>query len=479
MAQLLMHGTNYVNFIGRYCWVAAGDRGLSAVAVTERDEPQAVIGSTLHELAFPDFYRKHLENERILRQAHHHPGKDIADSLLHPLRKTEVLGLQLRGEYLFAACGEGGLRVFDVAFIDDKGFSERITTAPVSPLGQRFFVPTTYATAVASPATLTPDPTRTHRPENREPTIHPLYGYVYVTDRYEGLIVVGVATTINGNPLDNFLHRELTFNPNGILNGATSITIVGTYAYICCDAGLVVVSLDNPKCPQVTTVLGSDVVFLPRAVQAQFRYAFVCDAQGIKVLDITDLARPRPVARLDLAEANAIYLAHTYAYVAAGPRGLVILDIENPERPRVDQVYQRRWLHQRSPRRQTRHHVRQRIRLPGRWPQRPAHRAVDVARNAGELRFQPAADAEPDRHLPVARARKRFGHFQRTRSRPRRRRERESDLCLRAHRCAALEPGRAAPAVPAQRHALESRRRSARSDLRRSCSSMKPLVPRR
>ena len=339
MAQLLMHGTNYVNFIGRYCWVAAGDRGLAAVAVTERDEPQAVIGSTLQELAFPDFYRKHLENERILRQAHHHPGKDIADSLLHPLRKTEVLGLQLRGEYLFAACGEGGLRVFDVAFIDDKGFSERITTAPVSPLGQRFFVPTTYATAVASPATLTPDPTRTHRPENREPTIHPLYGYVYVTDRYEGLIVVGVATTINGNPLDNFLHRELTFNPNGILNGATSITIVGTYAYICCDAGLVVVSLDNPKCPQVTTVLGSDVVFLPRAVQAQFRYAFVCDAQGVKVLDITDLARPRPVARLDLAEANAIYLARTYAYVAAGPRGLVILDIENPERPRVDQVY--------------------------------------------------------------------------------------------------------------------------------------------
>ncbi len=45
MAQLLMQGTNYVNFIGRYCWVAAGDRGLAAVEVTERDEPQAVIGS--------------------------------------------------------------------------------------------------------------------------------------------------------------------------------------------------------------------------------------------------------------------------------------------------------------------------------------------------------------------------------------------------------------------------------------------------
>ena len=53
MAQLLMQGTNFVNFIGRYCWVAAGEHGFEAVVVTERDEPQAVIGSTLHELAYP------------------------------------------------------------------------------------------------------------------------------------------------------------------------------------------------------------------------------------------------------------------------------------------------------------------------------------------------------------------------------------------------------------------------------------------
>src|SRR5207253_7501749 len=50
MAQLLMHGTNYTNFIGRYCWVAAEEHGLFAVEVTERPEPQAVIGSTLHHL---------------------------------------------------------------------------------------------------------------------------------------------------------------------------------------------------------------------------------------------------------------------------------------------------------------------------------------------------------------------------------------------------------------------------------------------
>src|SRR5262249_35274135 len=110
MAQLLMHGTNYLNFIGRYCWVASGEHGLHAVVVTERDEPQAVIGSQLHALAFPERYKEHVERGRRLEHAHEHPGRDISTGLLKPLMSTEVLQVQLRGEYLLAACGEGGLR---------------------------------------------------------------------------------------------------------------------------------------------------------------------------------------------------------------------------------------------------------------------------------------------------------------------------------------------------------------------------------
>src|SRR5262249_19306777 len=283
MAQLLMQGTNYVNFIGRYCWLAAGDHGLAAVEVTEREEPQAVIGSTLQQLAFPDFFRKHKERGGNLIHAHEHPGKDVSDNVLHPLRKTEVLAVQNRGEYLYAACGEGGLRVFDIAFVDDKGFSERIITAPVSPLGQKFFVNTKYATAVAAPTTIAPDPTRQPYIETHRQAVHALYGSIYVTDKYEGLIIVGAATLLDGNPLNNFLHRDLTFNPDGILCGANAITIVGTYAYICCDAGLVVVSLDDPKKPEVKKVIGAPVLKHPRAVACQFRYAYVADTQAAKV----------------------------------------------------------------------------------------------------------------------------------------------------------------------------------------------------
>jgi hypothetical protein len=65
----------------------------------------------------------------------------------------------------------------------------------------------------------------------------------------------------------------------------------------------------------------------------------VCDEEGIKVLDVTNLAVPVLISRLELPEAHNIYLARTYAYVAAGSRGLVILDIERPALPRIDQVY--------------------------------------------------------------------------------------------------------------------------------------------
>jgi hypothetical protein len=340
MAQLLMQGTNYLNHIGRYCWVAAGEEGLHAVVVTERDEPQTVIGSTMHEIAFPDRFKKFEEEHRELKDEHEHPTNDIGTSLsTFGRKKGEVLSVQNRGEFAYAACGEQGIRVWDIAFIDHKGFSERFNTAPVSPLGQKFYLKTAYAAAVASPSTIAPDPLRAHKPENKEEPIHLMYGFLYIADRYEGLITVGAGSIIDGNPLNNFLKREVTFNPGNILKGANNITIFGTYAYITCDAGLVVISLDDPTKPVVTSVIGEGFLHKPRAFQAQFRYGYVCDEEGIKVLDMTDLASPKPLGALPLEDAHNIYLARTYAYVAAGKNGLVILDIEKPDAPRLDQIY--------------------------------------------------------------------------------------------------------------------------------------------
>jgi hypothetical protein len=339
MAQLLMQGTNYTNFIGRYCWVGLGSGGLAGIVVTEQQEPQAVIGSTFHRIAFPDDFRTHVANNGVLQNSHHHGAADAVSLALNPLKQREVLQVQMRGEYLYAACGADGLRVFDIAFIDDKAFSQRITTAPVSPLGQLFYVKTAYATGVAAPATTAPDPTRTHNPDNFEDPVHALYGYLYVSDLEEGLVMVGAGTLLDGNPLNNFLKRDVTFNPDGILNGARSITIAGTNAWICCNAGVVVVSIADPKCPRVVSVIGGPHVTAPTSVEIQFRTAFVCDAEGLKTFDITDPAAPTPLAVVPLEKAHKVYVARTYAYVAAGRQGLVIVDVTKPHEPFVDQCF--------------------------------------------------------------------------------------------------------------------------------------------
>ncbi|MBI3770237.1 MAG: hypothetical protein HY271_17325 [Deltaproteobacteria bacterium] len=333
LSQVLMLGTGAVNFVGRYAWVGEGEHGVEAVAVTEWDEPQAVIGSNLQRLAYPANYQRHLDSQMELREAHHHPGVDLLS------RKTDVQSLQLRGEYLYTANGAGGFRVFDVANLDNKGFSERIITAPVSPLGQRAYVKTSYATSVALPTNMPISSGRDHDPANEEQRLHPLYKYAYVTDRDEGLVVVDVDVLADGDPQNNFLTRAATFNPDGILGGARYITIAGTYAYVLCNRGLVVVSIDDPIQPRVVGTLGAPNLEAPRAIAVQFRYAFVSDARGLRVVDVTRPERPVLVATLELPEAGDLYVARTYAYVPAGSRGLAIVDVETPTKPFLYEMF--------------------------------------------------------------------------------------------------------------------------------------------
>ena len=117
----------------------------------------------------------------------------------------------------------------------------------MSPLGQRLYVKTQERdVAVATPTTLGVDPLRTRSPENEEQTIHPLYGYIYVTDREEGLVLVGVATLLDGNPANNFLDARRHVQSGRRPERRRHITIAGHYAYVLTPRGLVVVDLDDP-----------------------------------------------------------------------------------------------------------------------------------------------------------------------------------------------------------------------------------------
>jgi hypothetical protein len=74
-----------------------------------------------------------------------------------------------------------------------------------------------------------------------------------------------------------------------------------------------------------------------RGSALQFRYLFVATSAGLEVIDVTLPEKARHVegARVELADARRVYVARTYAYVAAGREGLAIIDVETPRSPKL------------------------------------------------------------------------------------------------------------------------------------------------
>jgi hypothetical protein len=334
MAQLLGFGTGTVNFFGRYAYVGAGAGGFYAVVWTEQPEPQAAIGSHLQQLAYPSDFAEHVKAGSVLHEAYHHNSLDLFGGHV-------VQDLTLRGEYLYTAAGTGGLEVDDVAEIDQKGFSQRTVSSPVSPLGQRTYVRTPYATSVALPSTLLNDPKRRHNPVNEEQPIHPLYGYVYVTDLKEGLVIVDTTCLFDGDPQNNFLHKDAVFNPDGKLTGAMKAFVAGRNLYVASPRGIEVVDINDPLHPKLAGEYAGTFVRNPIDLSVQFQYLFVTDADGLKVLNIADPTHPLPVpgAVVALRSPHRLYVARDYVYVADGADGLAIIDIEKPEQPRLAQMF--------------------------------------------------------------------------------------------------------------------------------------------
>ena len=185
MAQLLLLGTNFVNFVGYNAWTGTEDR-IEAVRVTEWDEPQAVIGSYLHKYAYPDWYRKHEAKGRVLQEA-------------YDKRTGGRVGcLQLRGEYLYVAQGDEGFEAYDVANIANKGFrSVHHRAFPHSDTTPRSTPRTPPAWRSRPPA----QPPRSAQPagfaerrgdeqaherDKHGAAFHPLYNYALITDSEEG-----------------------------------------------------------------------------------------------------------------------------------------------------------------------------------------------------------------------------------------------------------------------------------------------------
>ncbi len=323
MAQTLGFGTNFINFVGYNAWVG-GEGGFDAVRVTEWEEPQAVVGSYLHKYVYPDWFKEHEAR-----------GRELKDSYVSG--DGDIRCLTLRGEYVYAAQGKKGFWAYDAASIANKGFSHRVISAPVSPLGQKPGFSTKNATCVqlatTQPVHWDRNKSDLMRVVNQEQPMHEIYRYAFISDSEEGLILTDVGTLNDAGPSNNFFKRALTWNDGGVLTGARHLTMAGTNFYIPTANEIVVLDMDTPLKPRVQARIPLAGV---RATAVQFRYLFAATDRGLEVIDVTHPDKPRVLPNaIPIKDARQVFVSRTYAYVAAGAEGLMIVDVENPEKPKL------------------------------------------------------------------------------------------------------------------------------------------------
>ena len=156
--------------------------------------------------------------------------------------------------------------------------------------------------------------------ETRSSASIPIYNYAVVTDAEEGLILVDVNTLADGDPRNNHLKRARDLEPGRRAERRAARHAGRPYRLYRRRRAGWSWSTSTIRCSRaiVVTLPLSDA----RASALQFRYLWVTDAEGLKLFDVTELARPVPVpsATVPLADARRIYLARTYAYVAAKAR---------------------------------------------------------------------------------------------------------------------------------------------------------------
>ena len=136
---------------------------------------------------------------------------------------------------------------------------QRIISAPFSPLGHDTHIASANATCVVLPTNqpIAPDRNKGElmRKTNQEQPFHPIYNYAFITDAEEGLILTDVNTLADREARNNYLTRALTWNQDGILNGARHLTIAGYVFYVATPRGVVVLDMDNPLKPKVMATI--------------------------------------------------------------------------------------------------------------------------------------------------------------------------------------------------------------------------------
>lgn len=278
-----------VTVAGDYAYIADSSAGLHVVDISDPANPQAVgafdpTGSTSGQgVYYAEPYLFLSDGLGLLILDVSDPTAPEETGFHHPPGFT--VQSQVIGQYAYAANREGGLSIADVSD----------PTEPQS-LSVYFDVGADHVFDVA---------------------VSGDYAYAALED--QGLKVVDVSDPVSPVEVG-------AFDTGGT---AVSLTVADPYVYLADgEAGLRIFDVTDPAQPQEVGFYDAPDGFAQDIFLAE-PYAFLADDSSILVIDVTDLTNPTLAGAYETPGVVwAIHVSDSYAYVANGPHGLLILRLD-------------------------------------------------------------------------------------------------------------------------------------------------------
>jgi len=148
----------------------------------------------------------------------------------------------------------------------------------------------------------------------------------YVANHVAGLTIVDIAT-----PLKPFI--VTTFNPN-IDCDAVALWHDTAVLYGHHEGQVVLADVSDPAKPRQTGLCQLPTILNGGELEVDSGFAYVTTRKGLFIVNVADPAAPKLAKTVDLAAvANDVILKDGYAFVAAGERGVRVLDVSDPASP--------------------------------------------------------------------------------------------------------------------------------------------------
>lgn len=147
--------------------------------------------------------------------------------------------------------------------------------------------------------------------------------FVLALDRKQPARTAPIAElALEGSP------RAVAIRSDAVRGGAT-------HAYVGCDDGtLLAIDVQNPALPKL--VGAQHDLVQPKRLVVQGDWLFVADGPGgLLVFDLQKPDKPRLVNGVPTVDARAVAVQWPWAFVADGPGGLVVVDVADPSAPRA------------------------------------------------------------------------------------------------------------------------------------------------